>query len=191
MKEQGLSTRASDADRERVVGLLQGHLVAGRLDAHEFEERIERAYEAATLEALQALTTDLPESRATAVPAARRRPMLPGNRPFAVRFHSEKPPAVVISEAMRTLAPNLTAARYRLERSEPTRLVFRREHLPFWAIAVAIFVPLFGLIALVAAGRVASEIVVSATDLGPKRTVVDVFGVASGRARRAMLELDR
>jgi hypothetical protein len=191
MKEQALSVRASDADRERVVGLLQGHLVAGRLTAHEFEERIEHAYGATTLDALQSLTGDLPGPRATAAAASTRRLVLPGNRPFAVRFDSEKPPAVVISEAMRTLAPNLIAARYRLERSEPSRLVFRREHLPFWAIAVAILVPIFGLLALVTAGRVSSEIVVSATDLGPERTVVDVFGVASGRVRRAMLELDR
>src|SRR5207237_1145725 len=139
----------------------------------------------------RALTRDLPGRRAGAMRVATRRPMLPGSRPFAVRFDSEQSPAVVISEAMRTVAPNLIAARYRLERSETTRLVFRREHLPFWAIAVAILVPVFGLIALVTAGRVTSEIVVSATDLGPERTVVDVFGVASGRVRRAMLELER
>ena len=181
--------RASDADREGVARALRGHLVAGRLAQDEFEERIERAYGATTLDELRNLTRDLP--RSAAAPPARRRPTLPGNRPFAVRFESPERPDVVISEAMRTLAPNLLAARYRMERSEPTRLDFRRAQFPFSSILAAIFVPFFGLILLAAIGRETSEVVVSASELEGGRTVVDVFGVASLRIRRAMLELER
>ena len=91
---------------------------------------------------------------------------------------------------MRTIAPDLMAARYRLEQSDSTRLVFRRRQIPFYAIAAAVLIPIFGLIVLVAAGRESSEVVVSANQVDPGRTVVDVFGVASLRVRRAMLELN-
>jgi hypothetical protein len=35
--------RASDADRERMLELLRAHHLEGRLDASEFQERLERA----------------------------------------------------------------------------------------------------------------------------------------------------
>jgi hypothetical protein len=54
------SLRASDADRERAVATLGRHAEAGRLDAEELEERIERAYAARTLAELDALQRDLP-----------------------------------------------------------------------------------------------------------------------------------
>jgi hypothetical protein len=95
-----------------------------------------------------------------------------------------------MSEAMRTIAPELMSARYALEHSDPTRLVFRRRQVPFYAIAAALLIPIFGLIVLAAAGRESSEVVMSANELDPGRSVVDVFGVASLRVRRAMLELD-
>jgi hypothetical protein len=164
--------------------------VESRLAVHEFEARIERAYAATTLAELRELTRDLPASRERA-PSRGRRLMLPGNRPFAVRLDSDEAPSVVISEAMRTIAPNLLAARYQLESSEPTRLVFRRRQFSFWAIAAAILIPIFGLIALVVAGRETSEIVVSANETDRGSTVIDVFGSASLPIRRAMLQLDR
>ena len=167
---------------------LRSGLLDGRLDRDEFEERIERAYAAATVDELRGLTRDLPEGHA---PIARRQRLLPGNRPFAVRFHAERPAAVVISEAMRTFAADLLGLRYRLERSEPTRLVFTREQFPFWNIVAAVVIPLIGLIVLLAAGRDRSEVIVSATDLDDGGSLVDVFGVATRRVRRAMLELDR
>ncbi len=184
-----MSLRASDADRERAAHALRQHLVAGRLAADEFEQRIEHAYAATTVDDLRALTRDLPAETVETARAAR--PMLlPGNRPFAVRLSVAQPAAVVMSEAMRTIAPPLMAARYQLERSESARLVFRRKHYPFWAVVAAIFIPLFGLLALVASGREVSEVVVSANELESGSTIVDVFGVASRRVRRAMLELD-
>ncbi|HEX3924337.1 MAG TPA: DUF1707 domain-containing protein [Streptosporangiaceae bacterium] len=52
--------RASDADRDRVATLLREHHAAGRLDADEVQERIDKALTARTLGDLDALTADLP-----------------------------------------------------------------------------------------------------------------------------------
>lgn len=51
--------RASDADRERVVGLLRDAHADGRLTLDEHAERVERAYAARTLGDLGPLTADL------------------------------------------------------------------------------------------------------------------------------------
>ena len=64
------AVRASDADRERVVELLRGHSVDGRLTLEEFAERMSRAYEARTQEELEDLMRDLPNE--PALPPARR-----------------------------------------------------------------------------------------------------------------------
>jgi hypothetical protein len=161
--------------------------MAGRLAADEFEQRIEGAYPAKTVDELRTLTRDLPEAQAK--PQRPRRRLFPGNRPFAARFETSAPVGAVMSEAMRTIAPDLMGSRFRLVQSDPERLVFRRQQIPFVLIAAAILIPIFGWIALVAGGRETSEVVVSANELGG-RTVVDVFGVASMRVRRAMLELN-
>jgi len=55
--------RASDADRERAVERLRRHAGAGRLDAEELEDRLERALAARTRGELKALLADLPRSR--------------------------------------------------------------------------------------------------------------------------------
>jgi Domain of unknown function (DUF1707) len=52
--------RASDEDRDRVVSLLREHHAAGRLDAEEFNERLDKAYAAKTLGELDELLADLP-----------------------------------------------------------------------------------------------------------------------------------
>jgi hypothetical protein len=52
--------RASDEDRDRVVSLLREHHAAGRLTAEEFNERLDRAYEAKTIGELDELMSDLP-----------------------------------------------------------------------------------------------------------------------------------
>ena len=52
--------RASDEDRDRTVSLLREHHAAGRLTAEEFNERIDKAYEAKTVGELDELMTDLP-----------------------------------------------------------------------------------------------------------------------------------
>jgi hypothetical protein len=56
-------TRASDADRDRVVDTLRDHGAAGRLSTEELEDRTGTALAATTLGDLDALLTDLPRLR--------------------------------------------------------------------------------------------------------------------------------
>ena len=51
--------RASDADRDRVIELLRGAHADGRLDPAEFDERLDAALAARTIDALAPLTADL------------------------------------------------------------------------------------------------------------------------------------
>ena len=51
--------RASDADRDRVIELLRAAVADGRLDPAEFDERLDAALAARTIEALAPLTADL------------------------------------------------------------------------------------------------------------------------------------
>jgi hypothetical protein len=53
--------RASDADRDRVAGLLREHCAQGRITMDELHERLEAAYAAKTIGQLQEITSDLPE----------------------------------------------------------------------------------------------------------------------------------
>jgi hypothetical protein len=66
----GLAVRASDAEREQTVALLQGSFADGRLTQAELEERVGAAYAARTRVQLRDLTADLP--------AAGQRPPRPG-----------------------------------------------------------------------------------------------------------------
>lgn len=68
--------RASDDDRDLVVQALQRHLVAGRLDLEEFDQRTTAALAAVRLDELAGLTADLPEP--TGEPA---RPVEPAGHP--------------------------------------------------------------------------------------------------------------
>lgn len=52
--------RASDADRERIAERLRTSHAEGRLDLAEFQQRLERCYEARTLGELSELVGDLP-----------------------------------------------------------------------------------------------------------------------------------
>src|ERR1700722_8724555 len=70
------SVRASDADRDRGAGLLREHHAVGRLDPEEFNERVDRALTAKTIEELDQLTADLPAIDLYPLPAA----SLPRNR---------------------------------------------------------------------------------------------------------------
>jgi DUF1707 SHOCT-like domain/Cell wall-active antibiotics response LiaF, C-terminal len=54
--------RVSDADREKVAELLREAAGEGRLEIHELEERLERAYAAKTYGDLEPVTQDLPAS---------------------------------------------------------------------------------------------------------------------------------
>lgn len=52
--------RASDADRDRTANMLREHHAAGRLDADEFNERLDKVFAAKTIGDLDDLTADLP-----------------------------------------------------------------------------------------------------------------------------------
>ena len=52
--------RASDADRDATADRLRRHHTEGRIDPEEFQERIDRCYEAKTVGELDELVTDLP-----------------------------------------------------------------------------------------------------------------------------------
>jgi hypothetical protein len=70
--------RVGDADRERVVELLRGHAIAGRLDADELEDRLGHAYAARYGAELQAVLAELPaEPALVRRPARRSRPRPP------------------------------------------------------------------------------------------------------------------
>ena len=65
--------RASDADRDRVIELLRAAVADGRLDQAEFDERLDAALAARTVDALVPLTADLiaaPGSAALTLPPA-------------------------------------------------------------------------------------------------------------------------
>jgi hypothetical protein len=53
------SLRASDADRDRVIELLRAAVADGRLDSAEFDQRLDAALAARTIDALAPLTADL------------------------------------------------------------------------------------------------------------------------------------
>lgn len=63
----GQELRASHADRDRVVDLLQVAAGDGRLSAEELDDRLERALTARTYAELAALTADLPATPGAAV----------------------------------------------------------------------------------------------------------------------------
>jgi hypothetical protein len=69
-------TRASDSEREAIVGRLQAAGAEGRLTVEELAERIDSAYEAKTQAELEPLVADLPATTgpapAPATPPARR-----------------------------------------------------------------------------------------------------------------------
>jgi hypothetical protein len=52
--------RASDQDRDRTANVLREHHGVGRLDAEEFNERLDKVFSAKTMGELEALTADLP-----------------------------------------------------------------------------------------------------------------------------------
>jgi Flp pilus assembly protein TadB len=55
--------RASDADRDATADRLRKHHTDGRIDPEEFQERIDRCYNAKTVGELDELVSDLPRER--------------------------------------------------------------------------------------------------------------------------------
>ncbi|MEV1331199.1 DUF1707 domain-containing protein [Micromonospora costi] len=80
--------RAADADRQAVAERLRAALDEGRLNLHEYDERLQRAYAARTYADLDALLTDLP---APAAPAASAVAVPPPATPAAVGRPAARP----------------------------------------------------------------------------------------------------
>jgi hypothetical protein len=62
--------RAANQDRQAVVDRLQGAFVEGRLQLHEYDERVALAYQAVTYADLAALFADLPDDNPIAPPSS-------------------------------------------------------------------------------------------------------------------------
>jgi hypothetical protein len=180
-----VAVRASDAEREQAARSLGAHLASGRLTLEEFSERVERAYQAATIDELNALAADLPKSAREPLPVeGSRRPFWPGNLPFATRIWTPASAKAVVGAAMRTVVPPLLAEGYQLERSDPTLLVLSRTRRPVWTIVAAVVVFPIGLLALLRVER--SQVVISIDDESGDETIVDVSGCATLGVRRAV-----
>lgn len=85
--------RAADADRQVVAEQLRVALDEGRLDLHEYDERLRQAYSARTYGELDALLTDLPgvtPPAAAQLAVAEGQPVVPGalsaDRPATARW---------------------------------------------------------------------------------------------------------
>jgi len=68
--------RASDQDRDRTANVLREHHAVGRLSPEEFTERLDKSFNAKTIDELDELTADLPHIDPYPLPAA----SLPKNR---------------------------------------------------------------------------------------------------------------
>ena len=77
--------RASNQDRQAVVDGLQNAFVEGRLQLHEYDERVALAYQAVTYADLAALFTDLPADNPIGPPAAKSAAAKPATAKPAVR----------------------------------------------------------------------------------------------------------
>jgi hypothetical protein len=84
--------RAADADRDRAAEALREHHAAGRLSIEEFQERLDRVYEAKTLGELDALMSDLPAIDLYQLPIPAGQRFIPP-RPPAPRSHGRMSPA--------------------------------------------------------------------------------------------------
>ena len=63
--------RTSDADRDRVAGLLRDHFAAGRITSEELDERLTATLKARTFGDLRHALADLPEAAPVPGPASR------------------------------------------------------------------------------------------------------------------------
>jgi hypothetical protein len=106
------SMRASDRDRDRTADVLREHHALGRLDATEFAERLDKSFNAKTVDELDELTADLPAIDPYPLPAA----ALPRNRtvrsdlPASYIFSATDTANVRIWHGSGRLAPGWLAA---------------------------------------------------------------------------------
>ena len=139
--------RASDADRDRAVGQLREHSLAGRLTVEELDERSAAAFAAKTVGELDALLADLPRERAPATPARAPAPVQAesggfGRRPFTYVFEHPVRPGKVMEHTLATMA--LAGGGYELVERDDARLVFDYTYRPGWVAIPCILIPFPG-----------------------------------------------
>jgi len=106
------SMRASDRDRDRTADLLREHHAQGRLDPDEFAQRLDKSFNAKTVDELDQLTADLPAIDPYPLPAA----SLPRNRvvrhdlPASYIFSEPNTAKVRIWQGSGRLSPGWLAA---------------------------------------------------------------------------------
>lgn len=117
--------RASDAERDRIASVLRDHAAAGRLTLDELDERLGRAYAAATRAELEELVADMPLGEAQPVPGRGRRIFWPGIAPFHERRHLRASCSEAYAQALREMVPRMGIAGFQLvEDVAPRRLTF-------------------------------------------------------------------
>jgi hypothetical protein len=188
-------TRASDNERETVVGLLRDAAAEGRLTIEELAERTGRAYAARTRNELADLLEDLPvnpyvfqplvtdrSSRPNASPGSSRaagwpglRPSEAGELPFAARWRSSANPRKAASDVMKFIVPLLEESGYELVERTSDKLILRRQLNPVDAVR-------FGL------GLGASARVTIAMTHRGDHSIMDVYGIAPQYVRAQLVQ---
>jgi Domain of unknown function (DUF1707) len=153
---------ASDREREATVLRLRAAHLEGRIETDEFEDRVGRAESARTRAELEAIEADLPERSGAAVEATRGVPWFPGRRHFNERKVLDAPLEQVREATVAFLVPPLERNGYPLNQEGADVLVF---------------------------GQFSRRITVRFRDLGDRRTLVLVHGVAPLGVRRAFARL--
>jgi Domain of unknown function (DUF1707) len=156
---------ASDREREATVLRLRAAHLEGRIETDEFEDRVGRVERARTRAELEAIEADLPERSGAAVQPTTGVPWFPGRRHFAERKVLDAPLDEVREATLAYLVPPLERNGYPLLREGPDVLVFTHSFR-------------------------GARIMVRFRDLGDRRTLVLVHGVAPLGVRRAFARLD-
>jgi len=112
MSSSDPSIRASDQDRDRTADLLREHHAVGRLDAEEFAERLDKSFNAKTIDELDRLTADLPAIDLYPLPTASlpRHRLVSGDLPAASVFGQGGSGQVRIWHGSGRLSPGWLAA---------------------------------------------------------------------------------
>jgi Domain of unknown function (DUF1707) len=186
--------RASDADRERVIGVLRRHHEDGRITSEELDERIGTVWATKYASGLAEVTADLPDLDRRPQPpppaaaAARALPRWPGRRGFAVRWRAPATPVETMVEILGDVAPPLNSAGYALTERHGERVVFVNRRIPGWvALPVVLLFP-FGLFALLI--RTEDRITIELVPQPDGSTLIYAGGIAPLPVRRAFAQLE-
>ena len=155
---------ASDREREATVLRLRAAHLEGRIGTDEFEERVGRAKSARTRAELEGVEADLPERPGAAIKPTSGVPWFPGRRHFSERKVLDAPLDEVREATLAFLVPPLERNGYPLHQEGPDALVFGHSSR-------------------------GTRISVRFRDLGDRRTLVLVHGVAPLGVRRAFAKL--